>query len=213
MTLTDIPSYPMSRRLIRRSIRHAAFGCCVLLSCQLASADQQSSAHPPAHTKVPLATQQPSADRETRGANRDRVVTPLLSKIWWNQPKKIEQLSLSDDQRTAMDALLSDFLGQRASDRVAQIEAFEAFGQALGTQGAGAARREADAVGEAVVAPIERQIDLMIAVVDLLSAEQRQQLVDSFPRLLGRPWIRNASPLSAPISMAERAGGRGKGRR
>lgn len=145
-------------------------------------------------------TEEPAASSESTGAGAPEGQPPRRrrrtgggsspsSRIWWNQPAKIEALGLSEDQRSQMDSLLMAFLEQRRSAAGRRQEALRALGQALARGDWSAARDHGDAVVAATSSPIDLQIELMIEVVGLLTPEQRQALIAEAPRLLSRLWI------------------------
>ena len=131
---------------------------------------------------APPAADPPPEDRRHR----------LVSKMWWNQPKKIEQLGLGDTQREAMDALLNAFLDDRAALVKHHRQTLGALGDALASGDADVARAQGSAIAEAASAPIRRQVDLRVDVVALLTPDQRQTLASTYPKLLSRLWVRTS---------------------
>lgn len=110
-------------------------------------------------------------------------------RIWWNQSRFIEGLALTGEQRGRMDEVLERHLFARRSQR-------QEYRQARG-EVARAARdgrwQEAEAasvrLGEAGAELARLEGELMVAVLRLLSADQRAKLEDGFPMILLRPWL------------------------
>jgi Spy/CpxP family protein refolding chaperone len=116
----------------------------------------------------------------------------LVSKIWWNQPKKVEELQLSDGQRHAMDAALLVFLRERENGQSTQKERLNTFGEALGRDDMDTARAQGEKFAEGVATPVHLQIEMMIKVVGLMTPEQRKKMVASYPRMFSRLWVQSA---------------------
>lgn len=138
--------------------------------------------------KTPAEKAQAAAEK-TKARRQD-----LISKTWWNQPKKIEELGLKQEQRSKMDAAIQAFLKNRQNSPREQHKALNAFGEALAKGDQETARRHGDSVAQAISDPVRGQIDMMIEVVALLTPEQRQKLASTYPKLLTRLWIRSANP-------------------
>ena len=134
-------------------------------------------------------TDSPSG-RSQAEIRQERVETTTKRLIWWNNDTKVETLSLSEAQRTAMDDELLAFLRARSDNAAAQREAYEAFGVALAAGDETAAREAANQVVELTSAPVRLQSEMMIKVIGLLSAQQRQSMVEEWPRLMSTPWVR-----------------------
>jgi len=115
----------------------------------------------------------------------------LVAKMWWNQPKKVAELGLEPAQRRSMDALAEAFLAKRKRSIEDQKAAYAALGEALATGDPEAVAARAAAAKKAVAAAPSAQIDLMVGVVALLSEEQKRRLVDRYPKILSRQWIRS----------------------
>ena len=160
------------------------------------SAENQGEERETAEAPAPEATAA-GADRRSQDGPADpgETVEPakravsVHAKIWWNQEPKIEVLTLSAEQRTDMDAALDRFLDLRREAISRQRQSFSAFGDALAAGDEEEIRRRGDALAAAMAAPSEGQVELMIEVTSLLSAEQRGELHSRFPKLLSRRWI------------------------
>jgi hypothetical protein len=73
----------------------------------------------------------------------------------------------------------------------------EAFHETLVQGNWKAARNESEKVAKSAQASVQMRGTLKIDVLSLLSKEQRETLVDRYPRLIYRPWrraMRGASP-------------------
>jgi len=126
-------------------------------------------------------------------------------KIWWNQPDKIEALSLTQEQRAAMDALLTEFFEQAPTptDRQANMTAFTA---ALAKGDWAAADKAAEAMADAASRPIYVISGLMTDVMKLLTPDQRQAFASQFPRIAQRPWVRLQGMAASPGASGRQGG-------
>ncbi len=150
-----------------------------------------------------LAAQGPEPDPEA--PSEPSKHEKLIARIWWNQPKKVSELQLSDTQRSKMDDLLLAYLEHREQDLEVQREAFSKFGAVLTGDDESVVEQRSKALTDAMSSPLRRQVDLMIEVVDLLTPEQRAGLASRYPKLLSRMWIRSVTPRSGLLPR-----GRGK---
>ncbi|MEO1366097.1 MAG: hypothetical protein AAFX50_02885 [Acidobacteriota bacterium] len=172
-----------------------AYVCLVVLVAAfvaLSSAD-------PARPQPPTSAAPAPAEAAAPAAIPDRG---LAARMWWNQPKKIEELGLGDTQRATMDGALRRFAAVRAEAIRRQKIAFAAYGDALASGDAAAIESRGEALRAAMSAPLEGQVDLMAEVTAMLTADQRRRLVERYPKLLSRQWIRSGRGLGA--------GGRGR---
>ena len=134
-----------------------------------------------------------AAEREAKIAEKRRNMT---SQIWWNQPQKIQEISLSEAQRKRMDTILMSYLENRPEEKPAQQQALDAFGAALAGEDPAAIKRQGDHVVETMAHPIRGQIDMMIEVAAVLSPEQRRKLVSLYPQIFSRLWVVSSNPRS-----------------
>ncbi len=159
----------------RQTLRHLLFaGTCLALFTPITATNAQAQASP----------------AEERAATQTQK---LVSKLWWNQPQKVEELGLSDAQRSRMDGHLVAFLEQRGEELKKHREALKNLGEALGRGDTTAARASRDEIATTTSTPVQQQIDMMIAVIAELTAEQRGKLSESYPRLLSRLWVRSGN--------------------
>ena len=107
---------------------------------------------------------------------------------WWNQPKKIAMLSLTEEQRAELDTLAESYLEEHTKDSSAR-DAYAAMGEALASGDWEGARRHSKEAAAAVARSAEGQAELMIEGVKVLSVEQRKALYAKFPGMLQRSWI------------------------
>jgi Spy/CpxP family protein refolding chaperone len=152
------------------------------------------------------ATAQESADQQKR---MDQRREKIMSNVWWNQPQKIESLSLTEEQRGKMDAHLEAYLDQRrvyAQDK----DVYQSFAAALEKGDAEAAGVAREQVLENLAAPMRIQLDLMITATAELTAEQRKIIASEHPLLFKRPWVRMATT-GARGGFAGRQGRKGGG--
>ncbi|MEO1087654.1 MAG: hypothetical protein AAFY88_25750 [Acidobacteriota bacterium] len=136
----------------------------------------------------PVAAQAPGSGETPTAPAKD---ADLASKMWWNQSKKVAELGLSDAQRTVMDAAVRRFLEDRAQAIRDQKGAFSAYGDALASGDQAAIEARGAALSAAMATPLEGQVAMMAEVTGVLEAPQRQLLVERYPKLLSRLWIRS----------------------
>ena len=120
---------------------------------------------------------------------RKPVARDPIARIWWNQPEKVETLALAEGQRTKMDALARAYL-EDVHASSAQCDAFDAFAESLKQGEWPTARERAQTMAEASGRPIQAQANLMIEVLSLLNATQRERIVAEYPALFRGPWLR-----------------------
>ena len=100
---------------------------------------------------------------------------------WWNDPKLIEELVLSEAQRTKMDGYL-DAHRKRASE--ASRTTLTAFNTALGEGNFEKARELLKQLSVEAGMPIRSLGEYKIELVSALSDEQRKTLFEKHPRLI-----------------------------
>jgi len=135
----------------------------------------------------------------------------LLSKIWWNQSKKVAEFSLTEEQRHKMDHDFVEYMQHHPDDNNNQKKAFEDLGQALTSADLSKASAQRDEVAKMASINTNRQIDMMIQVVGHLTAEQRALIAEKYPKLMTRLWVRSANPAAMQLGRSEaRRGKKGK---
>ena len=117
-----------------------------------------------------------------------------VSNIWWNNPRLVEQLALTAEQRGKMDHLLIDNLNPRESDQNEMRSLWNEFSAAMSN----GQYESADIFRQRIVDQgsdaVDSQLSLMIATVKVLSDKQREQLLKERPRIFSALWIREATP-------------------
>jgi len=112
--------------------------------------------------------------------------------LWWNDPKIVKSLSLTDEQREKMGEHLKAYHAKVPRDHKP-----ETFQESLVQGDWKAARKESERLAESAATSVRMRGALKIDVLSLLSKEQRETLVDRSPRLIYKPWrraMRGASP-------------------
>jgi Spy/CpxP family protein refolding chaperone len=119
------------------------------------------------------------AKAPVRGGPSDR------SALWWDDPKIVKSLSLTDEQRKKMADGLKAY---RKKAPPAQKPG--AFHEAL-VQGKW---KDADSQSEKLAKAAEKSVrsrgTFKIDILKLLSKKQRETMVDKYPRLIYKPWRR-----------------------
>lgn len=107
---------------------------------------------------------------------------------WWNEPTVVEKLTLSEEQRKKMDGYLDTF--RKVLREAEGAAARDAFTEALTAGDWKKARSKLDELSAASSQPLLAHGQLKIDVLSTLSKEQLAKLAESYPRLIGQPWIR-----------------------
>ncbi len=121
-----------------------------------------------------------------RGGPNDKTA------LWWNDPAIVKVLSLTDEQRNKMGEYLKAY-----RKKVPENQRPEAFHETLVQGNWKNARFEIAKVTKLAETSVRMRGTLKIDVLSLLSEEQREMLVDRYPRLIYRPWrsaMSGASP-------------------
>lgn len=119
-----------------------------------------------------------------------------VDRVWWNHPRMIEEIGLSDEQRQRMNAIFEESLEIRKGETSKQKTSLEAFGKALaGGDPAEIAGRE-ETLFETMAKPLREQISMIAKVYAELSAEQRQALAARHPNVLFELWDLSSNPRS-----------------
>jgi len=115
------------------------------------------------------------------------------ARIWWNQPRFIETLGLTPEQRGAMDASLDRHLETRRTEGADYRNARLSFADAVSRGDWNAATAAQGRMAELAGQLSKTESDLILAVLRHLTASQRQTLNREFPLLLRRPWVRGGA--------------------
>jgi Spy/CpxP family protein refolding chaperone len=114
-----------------------------------------------------------------RGGPRDSTA------LWWNDPGIIKALSITEQQRKKMSELQKAYRKNVPKDRRP-----DAFHETLVQGDWKKARAASDKVVKLAADSVRLRGALKIDVLSLLSDEQRQKLIDQYPRLIYKPWRR-----------------------
>ncbi|MBW2421534.1 MAG: Spy/CpxP family protein refolding chaperone [Deltaproteobacteria bacterium] len=105
--------------------------------------------------------------------------------LWWNDPKIVKGLSLTDEQREKMRALLKAY-----REAVPGDPRTNAFQESLVQGNWKKARIESEKLAKAAETSVRIRGALKIDVLSVLSKEQLAKLVDQYPRLIYKRWRR-----------------------
>ncbi len=105
--------------------------------------------------------------------------------LWWNDPGIAKVLSLTDEQRAKMAEYLKAYRKKVPRDRRP-----DAFHETLVQGNWKDARTENEKVSKIAETSVRMRGKLKIDVLSLLSGEQREMLIDRYPRLIYKPWTR-----------------------
>ena len=111
--------------------------------------------------------------------------------LWWNDPKIAKSLSLTDEQRNKMGEILKVY-----RQKVPQDRRPEAFHEALVQGDWKVAHGESEKLAKSAETSVRMRGTLKIDILSMLSDEQREILVDRYPRLVYQRWRRAMRPAS-----------------
>jgi Spy/CpxP family protein refolding chaperone len=107
------------------------------------------------------------------------------SALWWEDPKIVKSLSLTDEQRKKMAKYLKAY---REKALAGQKPA--AFHEALVQGNWKGAQSQSEKLAKAAEVSVQTRGRFKIDILKLLSKKQREMLVDKYPRLIYKPWRR-----------------------
>jgi Spy/CpxP family protein refolding chaperone len=111
--------------------------------------------------------------------------------VWWNNPKLVAALRLTEAQRAKMNELLVHRLENQRAIKSDYLEKRAAFEQALRKGNPQAAQAAAVELRKRVAEGSEGRFALVIDVVAVLEPAQRETLFSQYPATLRRPlWKR-----------------------
>jgi Spy/CpxP family protein refolding chaperone len=136
----------------------------------------------------------PKADAPEAGRGKDPIPGGPNDKdaLWWNDPKIVKALSLTDEQRKKMGEHLKAY-----RKKVPESRNPKAFHETLVQGDWKAAHGESEKLAKGAEASVRMRGELKIDILSLLSKKQRETLVDQYPRLIYKRWLRamrGASP-------------------
>lgn len=109
--------------------------------------------------------------------------------IWWNQPRLVESLGLSAEQRQVLDGLLLEQLATRREAAARYRALRQELAAALGKGSWEEARAKAEELSEVAARLSRLETDLVIGAIQRLTPEQRKILQTDHQALLRRPWL------------------------
>lgn len=133
----------------------------------------------PASVSQPATVQTPAAPVEAEA----------LSGIWWNQPRLIEALGLSEEQRERMDGRLRESLVERRRLQRELRSRRQRFMASITGSDWDAARTAGDQTAEALAALSRHESRVKIDILSQLDEAQLSTLTRQYPRLLARTWL------------------------
>ncbi len=131
---------------------------------------------------------------DTKPSAKEKKRPALVTKIWWNQPKKINDLSLTEAQRNQMNELFETYLKTHAKSAKKQNTTFDDLGDTLVKGNSKKTNKQRDKLSKIIAEDVSKQIDMMSAVMNVLTDEQRTLLGKNYPKLTSRLWIRTFKP-------------------
>ena len=155
-----------------------------------AGAARSQTPKPTAEKSAPPAAARASSLSADRAAARAKAG---LARAWWNQPKAIETLALTDAQRRKMDQVLLAHLATRREAALAYVENRRHLGDLLVAGDWKGAERSAAEAGELAAKMARSEGELAVAVARALEPEQREKLDAEFPQLLRRPLVQSGT--------------------
>jgi len=147
---------------------------CSVLALSTEAAPPPKGAEKAAALKAPKGAKAPAAVDPTKGSG-----------VWWRDPGIQQALSLTDEQRQKMDGFLAAYREKLPQER-RPVAFHETLVQGTWKQ----ARAENEKMSERAAAAVRMRGELKVDVLSLLSEKQHQKLVDQYPRLIYKPWMR-----------------------
>lgn len=124
--------------------------------------------------------------------------------IWWNRPRFVEALRLTEEQRQDLDLILERHRVGRRQQAARYRQAQQERARALSDGDWDEARAAGEDLAELAAASSRDETELFAAVLQRLDAEQRRTLNESFPLLLRRPWMIGGGGARARAAAATR---------
>jgi len=146
---------------------------------EAAKADAAKPDATKADVAKPDAAKAGKAKGPTPGGPKDK------SALWWDDPKIVEALSLTDEQRKKMTEHVTSYRKNRPRDRKP-----EAFQEALVQGDWKAAKSQNQKLAESAAEAVQLRGKLKIDILSLLTKQQLESLNDQHPRLIYQPWRR-----------------------
>lgn len=110
-------------------------------------------------------------------------------RIWWNMERFAEPLGLTEEQQTAFDGYLREYLETRRESGRAHQQARREMLDALLEDDWEAVDRLRERVESTAVTLASTELDFRLRIFRGLDKEQRAKMADEFPVLLRRSWI------------------------
>lgn len=138
--------------------------------------------------RLPLAITVLLAALATAGIAGAQKADPQL--LWWNDPVIVEELSLERGQRQKMDQAYEAYrktvepLRRTPTTRMPYLDALERGDWAT-------AETELEKWLQADRTPKQAMGELKLAILPMLSGDQRARLLEKYPRLVRRSWSPN----------------------
>ena len=132
-----------------------------------------------------------------------------VKRIWWNRDRMIEFLSLGEEQRKKMDQAFMARAKETGAATSSFAEDQAALASALQNGDWAGARAAGKRVAQQTAKMSEAELETKIAILSLLTAEQRAKLGER-PGILRGGWARTM-PAVGPMGPAMRGGARSPG--
>ena len=142
---------------------------------------------------VKAAPAQAKADKKAdanaaAGSSKEAAKKRYVGRAWWNRPKIVTDLKLTDEQRAKMDKLLVENRDGRSSFQASQRTSQKEFLDALKAGKWKEARAKAAEMGRHSSDQVVSQRGLKISILSLLNDSQRATLGEKHTRGLRGPW-------------------------
>lgn len=113
-----------------------------------------------------------------------------INSVWWNRPQRIEELELDKELRERLDAMAVEFLDAQVARRDQQASVIQAFNKALVDGDWEAAKEINGTLSQSNAAQASAGREFRIQVLSQLSDEQRKAMVENYPQIMRRQWLR-----------------------
>ena len=185
------PSSPRTLNVSPAILSSSAFKISLLLVTLVAGSSSPALAQEEPNERRKMMQERRAERIAKTKERREQLKDPeyVRQNAWWNQDSNISQLNLTTSQRKGADAALVEFVKTREQRITTNQKAQEAFFDALGTEAsAQELARLSDAMIASMTANSRSNADLRIAVMAVLTSEQRAQIAKTKARLLRSDW-------------------------
>lgn len=155
-----------------------------------AGADVQAASEPAAADAAPEAAEESDPRRNRQERDPEVELAQMIHDIWWNSPEIYAALSLSEEQRTAMDGSLQEYAESQLVRTEATPQFMEEYRAAVTAGNFEEAQRLSNEMADIAGKGMSANFDLQLAVLGQLNEEQLAKAIADYPGVMARQWVR-----------------------